>query len=287
MSRCCASWSPRSTAKQILQAAKLPKLKHVVVLDDGPHPRGARLFSQLMSLAGPGHRGRLDGLSAALDPATPSISSSPAARPDRPKGRRSPISTSSTMHATRRRRWRSSPRIVCAFRCRSIIVSAWCWACSPVPRSAPAWFSPARVSMLRRRSRRWRATNAQRCTASRPCSSPSSSIRTSRTTNFDAADRHHGRRAVPDRHHARGHRPHAHARGHDRLGMTETSPLSFQSRTDDPIDRRVSTVGRILPHVEVKIVDATARSRGSARRANCHARLRRHARLLGRSRAER
>jgi fatty-acyl-CoA synthase len=39
-------------------------------------------------------------------------------------------------------------------------------------------------------------------------------------------------------------------------GMTETSPLSFQSRTDDPIDRRVATVGRILPHVEVKIVDA-------------------------------
>ena len=34
----------------LLQAAKLPKLKHVVVLDDGPHPRGARLFSQLLSL---------------------------------------------------------------------------------------------------------------------------------------------------------------------------------------------------------------------------------------------
>ena len=42
-------------------------------------------------------------------------------------------------------------------------------------------------------------------------------------------------------------------------GMTETSPLSFQSCTDDPIDRRVSTVGRILPHVEVKIVDANGR----------------------------
>ena len=42
-------------------------------------------------------------------------------------------------------------------------------------------------------------------------------------------------------------------------GMTETSPLSFQSRTDDPIDRRVSTVGRILPHVEVKIVDANGK----------------------------
>ena len=38
-------------------------------------------------------------------------------------------------------------------------------------------------------------------------------------------------------------------------GMTETSPVSFQSRTDDPIDRRVSTVGRAHPHVECKIVD--------------------------------
>ena len=38
-------------------------------------------------------------------------------------------------------------------------------------------------------------------------------------------------------------------------GMTETSPVSFQSSTDDPIERRVSTVGRVHPHVEVKIVD--------------------------------
>jgi fatty-acyl-CoA synthase len=38
-------------------------------------------------------------------------------------------------------------------------------------------------------------------------------------------------------------------------GMTETSPVSFQSDRADPIERRVSTVGKIHPHVEVKIVD--------------------------------
>ncbi len=38
-------------------------------------------------------------------------------------------------------------------------------------------------------------------------------------------------------------------------GMTETSPVSTQTAPDDDIDRRVSTVGRIHPHVEVKIVD--------------------------------
>jgi len=39
-------------------------------------------------------------------------------------------------------------------------------------------------------------------------------------------------------------------------GMTETSPVSFQSSTTDPLERRVSTVGRIQPHLEAKVVDA-------------------------------
>jgi fatty-acyl-CoA synthase len=38
-------------------------------------------------------------------------------------------------------------------------------------------------------------------------------------------------------------------------GMTETSPVSTQSATDDPLDKRVSTVGRVHPHVEIKVVD--------------------------------
>jgi fatty-acyl-CoA synthase len=42
-------------------------------------------------------------------------------------------------------------------------------------------------------------------------------------------------------------------------GMTETSPVSFQSALDDPLERRVSTVGRIQPHIEVKIVDNEGR----------------------------
>jgi len=38
-------------------------------------------------------------------------------------------------------------------------------------------------------------------------------------------------------------------------GMTETSPVSTQTRRDDPVERQVTTVGRVHPHVEVKIVD--------------------------------
>ncbi len=42
-------------------------------------------------------------------------------------------------------------------------------------------------------------------------------------------------------------------------GMTETSPVSTQTMTDDPVERRVATVGRVQPHIEVKIIDTDGR----------------------------
>jgi len=42
-------------------------------------------------------------------------------------------------------------------------------------------------------------------------------------------------------------------------GMTETSPVSFQSSVDDPVPLRVATIGRVHPHLEVKIVDTDGR----------------------------
>ncbi len=42
-------------------------------------------------------------------------------------------------------------------------------------------------------------------------------------------------------------------------GMTETGPVSFETSVHDPIERRVTTVGRVLPHTEVKIVDEKGR----------------------------
>ncbi len=43
-------------------------------------------------------------------------------------------------------------------------------------------------------------------------------------------------------------------------GMTETSPVSCQTRSDDDLDRRTSTIGRVHPHVEVKVVDPVSGS---------------------------
>ncbi|HEV7716789.1 MAG TPA: AMP-binding protein, partial [Steroidobacteraceae bacterium] len=45
-------------------------------------------------------------------------------------------------------------------------------------------------------------------------------------------------------------------------GMTETSPVSFQSSPADPMERRVTTVGRIQPHMEAKVIDAEGNTLG-------------------------
>jgi fatty-acyl-CoA synthase len=42
-------------------------------------------------------------------------------------------------------------------------------------------------------------------------------------------------------------------------GMTETSPVSTQTAVDDPLDKRTGTVGRVHPHLEVKVVDEEGR----------------------------
>jgi len=44
------------------------------------------------------------------------------------------------------------------------------------------------------------------------------------------------------------------------FGMTETSPVSLQTAIDDPLERKVGSVGRIHPHVEVKVVDGDGRT---------------------------
>lgn len=43
-------------------------------------------------------------------------------------------------------------------------------------------------------------------------------------------------------------------------GMTETSPVSFQSSSKDPVEKRVGTVGRVHPHVQAKIIDTNGRT---------------------------
>jgi fatty-acyl-CoA synthase len=52
-------------------------------------------------------------------------------------------------------------------------------------------------------------------------------------------------------------------------GMTETSPVSFQSSPQDSLERRVTTVGGIQPHMEAKVIDAQAGHSAATKRASC------------------
>jgi fatty-acyl-CoA synthase len=243
-----------------LQAAKLPKLKHVVLLDDGPHPRGARPFSQLTSLAGPGHRGRLDALCAALDPDDAINIQFTSGTTGSPKG-----ATLTHFNIVNNARYAAKAMALSAedrlcipvplYHCFGMVLGVLTCTAVGAGMVFPGDGFDAEATLA--------AVARYRCTALHGVPTMFiAQLEHANFANYDTLTLRTGimagapcpidtMRAVIDRMHMRevtiGY------------GMTETSPLSFQSRTDDPIDRRVSTVGRILPHVEVKIVDANGK----------------------------
>ena len=243
-----------------LQAAKLPQLKHVVVLDDGPHPRGTRLFSQLLSLAGPGHRGRLDGLSAALDPDDAINIQFTSGTTGSPKGATLTHFNivNNARYAAKAMAFSAEDRLcipVPLYHCFGMVLGVLTCTAVGAGMVFPGEGFDAEATLA--------AVARYKCTALHGVPTMFiAQLEHSNFANYDTSTLRTGimagapcpidtMRAVIDRMHMRevtiGY------------GMTETSPLSFQSRTDDPIDRRVSTVGRILPHVEVKIVDANGK----------------------------
>jgi fatty-acyl-CoA synthase len=243
-----------------LQAAKLPQLKHVVVLDDGPHPRGTRLFSQLLSLAGPGHRGRLDGLSAALDPDDAINIQFTSGTTGSPKGATLTHFNivNNARYAAKAMAFSAEDRLcipVPLYHCFGMVLGVLTCTAVGAGMVFPGEGFDAEATLA--------AVARYKCTALHGVPTMFiAQLEHSNFSNYDTSTLRTGimagapcpidtMRAVMDRMHMRevtiGY------------GMTETSPLSFQSRTDDPIDRRVSTVGRILPHVEVKIVDANGK----------------------------
>ena len=99
----------------------------------------------------------------------------------------------------------------------------------------------------------------------------------------EPAHRHHGRLALPDRGDEARAEPDAHARGHHRLRHDRDLAGLDPVRHRRPVEKRVSTVGQVLPHVEIKIVDAEGQVRAARRdRRVLHPRLLRDEGLLER-----
>ena len=147
---------------------------------------------------------------------------------------------------------------------------------------------PAPASTRRPRWPPWHRSAAPRSTACRPCSSPSWPTRTS--TSYDLTSLRTGIMAgspCPVEVMKQVVAPHGHGGGHHLLRHDRDSPVSTQTAATDSLERRVSTVGQVHPHVEVKIVDPETRPDGAPGHAGraVHPRLLGHARLLGRTRA--
>jgi fatty-acyl-CoA synthase len=241
-----------------LKAAKLSHLKHVVVLDEGPLPAAALPFARLMTLAGPGHRSRLDALCAALDPDDAINIQFTSGTTGAPKG-----ATLSHFNVINNARYTAKAMVLTAedrlcipvplYHCFGMVLGVLCCTAVGATMVFPGESFDAEATLA--------AIARYRCTALHGVPTMFiAELEHENFANYDTSSLRTGimagapcpietMRQVMERMHMReitiGY------------GMTETSPISFQSRTDDPIDRRVTTVGRIHPHVEVKIVDTS------------------------------
>jgi fatty-acyl-CoA synthase len=243
-----------------LKAAKLPQLKHVVILDDGPNPPGAQSFARLASLAGPGHRNRLDALSAVLDPDDAINIQFTSGTTGSPKGATlTHFNIVNNARYTAKAMALSAEDRVCIpvplYHCFGMVLGVL--SCTAVGASMlfPSEGFDAEATLA--------AIARHRCTALYGVPSMFiAQLEHANFSNYDTSTLRTGimggapcpidtMRAVINRMHMR--------EVTIAYGMTETSPVSFQSRIDDPIERRVTTVGRIHPHVEVKVVDASGK----------------------------
>ncbi len=248
----------------VLEARRLPHLKHVIVLDDdkqaGPIPIRAQKFSDFIRHAGPAHKLRLAGLSAELDPDDAINIQFTSGTTGAPKG-----ATLSHFNIVNNARYGADAMALTAqdrlcipvplYHCFGMVLGALACVASGATMVFPGESFDAAQTIG--------AIQRHRCTALHGVPTmfiamlahPSlaqhdmSTLRTGIMAGAPCPIE--TMRQVVSRLHM--------SQVTIAYGMTETSPISFQSSVDDPLERRVSTVGRIHPHVEVKVIDGEGR----------------------------
>jgi fatty-acyl-CoA synthase len=243
-----------------LRLQGIPKLRHVVLLGDGPAAPGMLPFAQFTRAAGPAHRNRLAGLAAALDPDDAINIQFTSGTTGAPKG--ATLShlniVNNARYCAQAMRLTERDRLcipVPLYHCFGMVLGVLCCTAVGATMVFPAASFDAESTL--------RALQAQRCTALHGVPTMfMAMLDHPRFQEFDLSALRTGimagapcpietmRRVVSAMHMREVTIAY---------GMTETSPISMQSAVDDPLEKRVSTVGRIQPHVEVKIVDPQGR----------------------------
>ncbi len=260
MMRSLAPELDRVSYAERLRLERFPRLRHVVLIGEGACPMGMMPFAALSRLAGPAHASRLRALSDALDPDDAINIQFTSGTTGAPKG-----ATLSHFNIVNNARFcamamnLSERDRLCIpvplYHCFGMVLGVLSCAAVGATMVFPgAAFDPEETL---------RALQGQRCTALHGV--PTMFIAMLEHPKFGGFELGAMRtgimagapcpietmRRVIDRMHMR--------EVTIAYGMTETSPISFQSGVDDPLERRVSTVGRIQPHAEVKIVDEAGR----------------------------
>jgi len=247
-------------ASEVLDSVRLPSLKHVILLDDEPVPPRVLSFRQVCRLGGPAQRGRLESLSAALDPDDAINIQFTSGTTGSPKG-----ATLSHFNIVNNARFCAKAMAlspddklcipVPLYHCFGMVLGVLCCVTSGATMVFPGEGFDAGDTLKTVARHRCTALHGVPTMFNAMLQDPSfaqhdlSSLRTGIMAGAPCPIEMM-RRVI--------------AQMHMRqitiaYGMTETSPISFQSSLDDSVERRVSTVGRVQPHLEVKIVDAAGR----------------------------